>query len=436
VNRVFTLLCELTVNLGMEGKGTTNVACRVQGSVAGLHGCAALLVGRPALARLAALLGTTELRCAPGHYLWARLGARGALVVVRLLPLPPEYAERGCGRGDGTDGADGSDGADGADGADALPCWLSDAAACSLGLGAARAGGAREAAAAARSPELVLLSGPITARAALPPAASVDVSVAVVPGAGADPRAARASARAAAAAPGVEGPGAAGRADASRMTAAELSLVSDRLVPIVRANLAAQIWSEGMSTRASIGATALCITIGTVRPRPGAAAAPSAFAKVVLFDQHTAVSVTVTTTPPPPPSAQGPSSSPSRPADAQQPYANAAVAKWVREAGRSVGGVSDELLRAALLIYSALAPDSVRERGGGGAVDGRGGGGAEGGRGGGGAEGGERDAIIGIVLKSPLHSEFYIVHIIAINFENLWGRRYERYHGNDAVGCE
>jgi hypothetical protein len=40
-----------------------------------------------------------------------------------------------------------------------------------------------------------------------------------------------------------------------------------------------------------------------VRPRPGAAAAPPAFAKVVLFDQHTAVSVTVTTTPPPPPSA-------------------------------------------------------------------------------------------------------------------------------------
>lgn len=384
----------------------------MQGSVAGLHGCAALLVGRQALARLAGLLGTTEPRCAPGHYLWARLGACGALVVVRLLPLPPEYEERGCGRGDGMDCADG---ADGADGADALPCWLSDAAACSLGLGRARASGAREAAAAARSPELVLLSGPITARAALPPAASVDVSVAVVPGAGADPRVARASVRAAAAAPGVEEPGAAGRADASRMTAAELSLVSDRLVPIVRANLAAQIWSEGMSTRASIGATALCITIGTVRPRPGAAAAPPAFAKVVLFDQHTAVSVTVTTTPPPPPSAQSPSSSPSRPADEQPPYANAEVAKWVREAGRSVGGVSDELLRAALLIYSALAPDSVR---------GRGGGGAEGGRGGGGAEGGERDAIIGIVLKSPLHIEFYIVHILAMNFEDLWGRRY------------
>ena len=167
-----------------------------------------------------------------------------------------------------------------------------------------------------------------------------------------------------------------------------------------------------MSTRASIGATALCITIGTVRPRPGAAAAPPAFAKVVLFDQHTAVSVTVTTTPPPPPSAQGPSAAPSRSADAQPPHANADVAKWVREAGRSVGGVSDELLRAALLICSALAPDCV-----GGGV---GGGGAADGRGGGGAEGGERDAIIGIILKSALYIYLYIVNIIALNFENLW----------------
>ena len=387
----------------MAGKGNVAV-CRLQGCVAGLHGCAALLVGRTALARLAALLGPTEPLCAPGYYLWARLGASGAPVVVRLLPLPPEYAEPGCGRSDGTDGADG---ADGSDGADALPCWLSDAAACSLG----RATGEREAAAAARSPELVLLSGPITARAALPPAASVDVSVAVVPGAGADPREARAGGRAASNAPGVEGPGAAGRADASGMTSAELWLVSDRLVPIVRANLAAQIWSEGMSTRASIGATALCITIGTVRPRPGAAAAPPAFAKVVLFDQHTAVSVTVTTTPPPPPSAQGPSAAPSRSADAQPPHANADVAKWVREAGRSVGGVSDELLRAALLICSALAPDCVGGGVGGGAADGRGGGGAE---------GGERDAIIGIILKSALYIFLYIVNIIALNFENLW----------------
>ena len=390
----------------MAGKGNVAV-CRLQGCVAGLHGCAALLVGRTALARLAALLGPTEPLCAPGYYLWARLGASGAPVVVRLLPLPPEYAEPGCGRSDGTDGADGADGADGSDGADALPCWLSDAAACSLG----RATGEREAAAAARSPELVLLSGPITARAALPPAASVDVSVAVVPGAGADPREARAGGRAASNAPGVEGPGAAGRADASGMTSAELWLVSDRLVPIVRANLAAQIWSEGMSTRASIGATALCITIGTVRPRPGAAAAPPAFAKVVLFDQHTAVSVTVTTTPPPPPSAQGPSAAPSRSADAQPPHANADVAKWVREAGRSVGGVSDELLRAALLICSALAPDCVGGGVGGGAADGRGGGGAE---------GGERDAIIGIILKSALYIFLYIINIIALNFENLW----------------
>jgi len=326
--------------------------CRVRGlaeaSPAALGGCSALLFDREGLVRLGALAGGAV--C--GLYFWAaaRGGGGGGggggsrpPVAVRVLPL------------DGKGAADAiSGGACGADddgpGAGALECWLSSTAACSLGLVPLLGAGTRL--------EVVLELDSGATRAALVAAESIDVTVTVQTS---EAENAQAIGRLQGGEHSSEAPerGATGsqassvRPGVGQMDAQELALISDRLVPIVRSQLAAQVWSVGMSTRARIGATSLLLTTSGLRPRSGVKIPPAAFSQALIFDQDTAVSVRV--------SCEGPAPAPSRDASTAHADGRRAVDQWVAAAAKQIGGVTADLTRAATAIYTSIAATPGRE---------------------------------------------------------------------------
>ena len=302
---------------------------RARGVAAGSHvQDPAVMVNARTLERLALLLGPTA---AMGKFFWATArpggtaGATGPAVVVRLLPLQaahPCIAPTNRSNGDGG-------------GSPSESCWLSSAAASSFGLSFAfDRGGAHT------DWDIVLNPGG-AARAELHTADSVHVTVNIVPG----DDALRAKALSVGTAGGKDG------AEAESISAAELGLVSARLVPIIRSHLAAQVWSEGMSTRARMGATPLLLTVSTLKHRSGSVAAPPGFAKAMLIDQDTSVSVCVSSQPA---VMLHPEPSFSHTQQDQQEV----ISKWVAAAGSKMGGVTTELTRTAVAIYSSLSSAS------------------------------------------------------------------------------
>jgi hypothetical protein len=333
-------------------------------------------------------VGATAGAIAPGSYVWAQQADR-APVLVRLLPLIAEYAAPDTcpGRGGGDDG-------------DAAPapvfsCWLSRAAASSLEFLTSDADFSE---AAASQKVIVLLPGPAARASALPPADSVDVTVTIVPPVYNNARTSQYS-------PGPGGPeagaitaGPLSEAEHNKTEAEELQLVSQRLVPVIRAHLAAQVWSQGSSTRARIGGTSLLLTINTLQLRKGATPAQPPFTNAMLVDENTTVTPTVTThvvTQP----ANSPTPTPTTHCEQGE---TEVIAKWVGAAANIMGGVSTELTRAAAAIHSSLtsSPTNHQLHGGGGssssatAAGGRGGGG-------GGGEGDTRRGMQGMIVWGP-----------------------------------
>lgn len=318
--------------------------CRAHGIIAGIDGCS-IFVSKDTFARLAPLLSDEDMvqnagsptdrstsSVAPGQYFWAHCGGR-APVVARLMPSPTKYAElvASCQYKEGES---------------AIPCWLSSAAASSFGLPVSHV---HFSDVPSVHRDIVLKPGPAM-RMALPIADSAHVTVALLPNA--DDTSTRCR-------DGVEEGGMAADSDETgqyKAEAQELALVSGRLVAIARAHLAAQVWSEGMSTRARVGATSLLLAVSTLQPRPGGASPPPAFANAMLFDQTTSLNLSVSAepagvagvagvpTPTPPPTY---TSHPLR--DEEE-----VITKWVRKASKRIGGVTKELTRAALAIHYSL----------------------------------------------------------------------------------